>query len=149
MVYLEPFEHELHPVVAAMGRKIGMGNFPDPEAIRDGLETTFNKIPFLDTPSEQLNTAIAGTKFGVTNQIDFVERRDGISHADAKRKVMRIARETAAINEFRASRRSPADPTEGDGAGDLDDEQQEIRPELAGEGAAEATGRRGGRAQTA
>ncbi len=143
IVYLQPWEHEIHEVIARMGARIGMRGVPPWEAIRDGFRAEFQPLLFLDTPQERINVAIAETKFGVNSPQNYVRANDGVSAAEAERRVMVFVDQTAEVNELRAKRMSASDPT------NVDDEAQEIRPELAAEGSAEATGRRGGRASPA
>lgn len=138
--YLEPFEGELLEVMGGMAQVIGMRGLPTPEQIREGYRVQFIPQTALGTPSEQLNVAITGTKFGATNVVQFVMRTQGLSEGEAIKEVLRLAKQTAEINEIRVTRNSPADPTETGAA------REEVRPELPGEGVAAATGRAGGRA---
>jgi hypothetical protein len=136
--YLVPFELDLQIVMAAMAAKIGMRGLPSADAIREGFDVKHAPLTLLGTPSEMMNLAITGTKFGVTDQIEYLMRTEGLTEEEAQAKVKMLAERVADLNELRASRMSAADP--------LEVRDQEVRPELPGEGAAATTGRRGGRA---
>lgn len=140
MMYLEPFEHQLHTVVAALGTRIGVRGMPRPEQVRDDFEVRFRPMTFLETPSERINVEIARAKYGVSDPAEFVAQRDGVSIEEAEERVKTIVERQARINKIRTREESPADPTRGATP------NQEVRPELPGEGTAAATGRRGGRA---
>lgn len=143
IVYLDPFEQRLQEVMAAFGTAIGMKGAVDPLAVADGFEAAFQPLLFLDTPQQRLNTAIAGTKFGTDSPQAFLQRERGISLAEANRLALRMVEEAARLHDVQASRNQSL--------GAMDDEQQdqEIRPELPGEGLAERQGRQGGRASPA
>lgn len=135
--YLEPFELELAEVMAAMAQRIGMEGLPAPEAVRDGFTIRHRPLTLLETPSERLNFAIGATKYGVTDQVEWLMAAEGISEEEASERVIALAKRVADLNDLRASRMSTADP--------LEQREQEVRPELPGEGAAATSGRRGGR----
>lgn len=137
--YLAPFELDLQIVMAAMGQRIGVRGLPSPDQVRDGFDVKHAPLTLLGTPSEMMNLAITGTKFGVTDQVEYLMRTEGLSEEEAREKVMALAERVADLNDLRASRMSTADP--------LEVRNEEVRPELPGEGAAATTGRRGGRAR--
>ena len=51
------------------------------------------------------------TKFGISDQVEAMMEREGISAEEAEERLMEIAERRARLDEFRASRNQAADPT--------------------------------------
>lgn len=134
--YLRPFERDLLAVCGAFGLVEGI---PEAGVIEDTYSVTFRPPTYLDTPEARQRYWTTEIKLGAASVVDYVMERDGSDRATARETVDRSIDEQADINEVRASRMSPADPTNGEPA-------EESKPEAPGESEAARTGRKGGRA---
>jgi hypothetical protein len=66
----------------------------------------------LDTPEARIRVWVEETKFGISDQVDAMMERDGISEEEAKERLMEIAERRAELDAFRASRNQQGDPQE-------------------------------------
>lgn len=133
---LRTFEEELHVVHAAMATKIGCPWAVPVEALEEALEVEFAALPFLDTPDNRLDHAIKATKFGVTDQVEYLREVHDLDEAAAEERVIELGERKAKLHKLLAVHETPADPMTG-----------EPDPAAPGEGSAARSGRTGGRAR--
>jgi hypothetical protein len=130
---LEFFEADIAEVAAAMGRRIGMNDVPDPKAIRDEFTAQFPTLPYIDTPKERNEVWQERIKMGVGDAVEFRAEIDGTSEAEAEKRVLELAERQARLDKIRT--------THGEGEGNA-----VSRPELPNERPEARTGRFGGQA---
>jgi hypothetical protein len=131
---LRSFEEDLHLVHAMMATRIRCPWAVPPEAIED-LEVQFAALPFLDTPDNRLEHAIKATKFGTTDQVEYLQEQHDLTEEAAEERAVFLAQRKARLHEILAVHETPADATE------------EPDPGALGESKAARTGRAGGRAR--
>ena len=131
------FEGDLHHVTHLVAQWQGHPDALDPELVRSGFRIAFPPLRYLDTPGNRLRHAILGSKFGVDDQVDYLlrEHPDIDTEEEAIEYLRKLAERRAELDEFRASRQQPGDPTAVEDAN------------FPGEGLAEAQGRAGGEAR--
>lgn len=108
---LDRFERRIQRVIAKMAVAIKHPNAVDPEKVRVGGRTVWQRLPLLDKPMERIKVWEEETKFGVSDQVEAMMEREGISAEEAEERLMEIAERRARLDEFRASRNQAADPT--------------------------------------
>lgn len=131
---LRGFEEDLHSVLAQLATRIGCPWAVPREAIDDGLEVQFASLPFLDTPDNRLDHAIKATKFGVTDQVEYLQEIHDLDEEAAEKRILGLGHRKARLHKVLAIHETPADP------------MQEADPAAPGEGVQARTGRAGGRA---
>lgn len=137
--FLVPFEREILEIMAAMGEALGIPDFPKVSEIEE-YEAVFTPLTFIATPEARLDYFVAATKFGVSDQVQFLQEQ-GWSEADAIELLERIAKRRAQLHDIQASRNSPADPTDA-----IDIIDAAADPSQPGERPEALTGRVGGTA---
>lgn len=110
-ITLDRFERRMAIVIAKMASAINHPNAVDPEKVRAGARTIWQRLPLLDKPMERIKVWEEETKFGVSDQVEAMMEREGISAEEAEERLMEIAERRARLDEFRASRNQAADPT--------------------------------------
>jgi len=133
--FLGPFERDLLEVMAAIGEAYGVEGMPTPAQLA-GYDVTFIPLTFVSTPEARLRYFVDATKFGVADQVAFLQEQ-GWSEEEAIGVLEAIAKRRAKLHRIQATHNQPADPTEGAPEGAPLEELPGERPEAA-------TGRAGG-----
>lgn len=107
---LERFEQRMAYVIMLLAKLIGDPDAVDPELVRKTFKVQFQRLPFLDTPSERVKVYGERTKFGISNQVQALVEEEGISEAEAEARLMKLAEQRVKLDAFRASRQQPGDP---------------------------------------
>lgn len=109
---MERFEQRMAVVIAKMATRLEYDDAVDPDLVKDRFRVVWPELAFLDTPEARIRVWVEETKFGISDQVDAMMERDGISEEEAKERLMEIAERRAELDEFRASRNQQSDPQE-------------------------------------
>lgn len=107
---LERFERRMAFLICTLASAIGHEHAIDPELTKD-LRITWPELAFTDTPEARIRVWAEETKFGISDQVEALMERDGISEDEAVDRLRHIAERRALLDEFRAARNMPADAT--------------------------------------
>lgn len=114
VMILDGFERRMAILIATLSTLLGMENAVDPEKMREGFRCVWPRLPLLDNPMARVKVWQEETTFGITDQVDALVEREGLSEEEAEERLMAIAERRARFDEFRASRNQKADPGDGD-----------------------------------
>jgi hypothetical protein len=108
---LDRFEARMAMLVNRLATRINDPDALDTDIVEEGFRITWSELAFMDTPDARVRVWVEETKLGVSSPIRAVMERDGVSHAEAKRRVLEMITERAEVNEIQASRNVATDPT--------------------------------------
>lgn len=138
---LDGFEARMAVLIARLATLIGHEHAVDPEAVKAGSRTQWQRLPLLDKPMERVKVAEEETKFGVTDQVEFIMARDGVSEEEAMAHLMKLAERRGAFDLFRAKHNQKADPADGEPTNvELDEKPGEDLRQTQGRAGGQASG---------
>jgi hypothetical protein len=114
VMILDGFERRMAILIAKLSTILGMANAVDPDKMREGFRCVWPRLPLLDNPKARVEVWQAETTFGITDQVEALVEREGLSEEEAEERLMAIAVRRARFDGFRASRNQKADPGDGD-----------------------------------
>jgi len=133
--FLGPFERDLLEVMASIGQAYSIEGMPT-KAQLESFDVTFVPLTFIATPEARLKYYVEATKFGVSDQVAFLQEH-GYSEKEAIALLEAVAKRRAKLHLIQATHNNPADPT-------ADAPESMPLEELPGERPEAATGRAGG-----
>lgn len=136
---LDGFEDDMGVALAIAAQAIGHEHAVPVELVRTGQRRVWPRLPSLDTPMERVKVWEEETSFGISDQVEAVMEREGLSAPEAEKRLMEIAERRARLDAFRASRNQKKKP-------DGDPTTLEENEEQPGEQLAALQGRAGGQA---
>lgn len=138
--FLMPSDVELQWKVALLAKASGHHLAVDPQLVKEQASIEYAAIPFVQGPLERLQYHVEATRFGASDQVEYVREQTGETREEAKARLLAMAKDRAELHELLAVHNMPADPRN-------EQASQEIDPSAAGERPEAATGRAGGRAR--
>jgi hypothetical protein len=109
---VERFEQRMAILLAKMATILDYEDAVDPDVVKEKFRVVWPELAFLDTPEARIRVWVEETKFGISDQVDAMMERDGISEEEAKERLMEIAERRAELDAFRAARNQQGDPQE-------------------------------------
>ena len=122
-------------VMAAIGEAYNVEGMPT-KAQLESFDVNFVPLTFIATPEARLKYYVEATKFGVSDQVAFLQEQ-GYSEKEAIAVLEAVAKRRAKLHLIQATHNNPADPT-------ADAPENMPLEELPGERPEAATGRAGG-----
>lgn len=130
---IEPFDKRLIYLCTKLAAMIGM-DAPDAEMVKERLETEYSQVPYIEDQRARLEFHVLATKFGVSNQVEWIREQTGRTADEAIDYLEQLAEQRNQIRLPLEDHQTPNDPTqEGDSA-------------MPGESLPARQGRAGGRA---
>lgn len=108
---LDRFEARMAFLICTLATRIDHENAVDPETVASDFRVSWPELAFMDTPEARIKVWIEETKFGISNPVQALMERDGLTHDEAREQVLDMISERAELNAIQASRNVPTDPT--------------------------------------
>lgn len=107
---LDRFESRMAFLICTLATRIQHENAVDPAKVKERFRVNWPELAFLDTPEARIKVWVEETKFGISDQVDAMMERDGISEEEARERLIEIAERRAELDAFRAARNQQSDP---------------------------------------
>jgi hypothetical protein len=111
---LDVFERRMSILIARMSTLLELDDAIDDEQMREGFRIVWPRLPLLDAPMERVKVWEEETKFGISDQVEAMMEREGISAEEAEERLMEIAERRGRLDMFRAKHSQKADPSDGE-----------------------------------